>query len=109
MPPDLLRLAWCSCNRRAERKLTSLVRPARRCVATSRRGQTSDMNEHAHTDEHWHGACGAGIFHAMFRLIAVSDLYGPARAIEWAQSLVDDPQLLSAFAHAAERPIASGR
>ncbi len=30
------------------------------------------MNEQQHTDERWHGACGAGIFHAMFRLIAVS-------------------------------------
>ena len=63
-------------------------------------GQTNDMNERTHTDEHWHGACAAGIFHAMFRLIAVSDLYGPERAVEWAQSLVDDPDLLSAFAHA---------
>lgn len=64
------------------------------------------MNEQAHTDEHWHGACGAGIFHAMFRLVAVSDLYGPARAVEWAQSLVDDPDLLSAFAHTSGRPTA---
>ena len=65
-----------------------------------------DVNEHEHTDEHWQGACGAGIFHAVFRLIAIADLYGPARAMEWAQSLIDDPELLSAFAHAPERPIA---
>ena len=65
-----------------------------------------DVNENEHTDEHWHGACSAGIFHAVFRLIAISDLYGPARAIEWAQSLIDDPELLLAFAHAPERPIA---
>ena len=61
------------------------------------------MNEHEHTDEHWQGACGDGIFHAIFRLIAISDLYGSARAIEWARSLIDDPELLSAFAHASER------
>ena len=41
----------------------------------------------------------AGIFRAVFRLTAVSDLYGPDRAIEWAQSLLDDPELLRAFAH----------
>ena len=64
------------------------------------------MSDQEHTDEHWDSACGAGIFHAMFRLIAVSDLYGPERAIEWAQSLVDDPELLDAFAHAPHRPIA---
>jgi hypothetical protein len=64
------------------------------------------MNEHEHTDEYWQGACGAGIFHAVFRLIAIADLYGPARAMEWAQSLLDDPELLSAFAHGPERPIA---
>jgi hypothetical protein len=44
-----------------------------------------------------------GIFRAVFRLIAISDLYGPERAVEWAQSLLDDPELLSAFAHASER------
>ena len=64
------------------------------------------MSEQRHNDEQWHGACGAGTFHAVFRLIAIADLYGPERAIEWAQSLVDDPELLSAFAHAPERPIA---
>ena len=62
------------------------------------------MNDQEHTDHYWQGTCGAGIFHAVFRLIAISDLYGPERAIEWAQSLVDDPELLSAFAHAPTRP-----
>ena len=61
------------------------------------------MSEHRHSDEHWRGACAAGIFHAIFRLIAISDLYGPGKSIEWAQSLIDDPELLSAFAHAPER------
>lgn len=64
------------------------------------------MYEQEHTDEHWQGACGAGIFHAIFRLTAIADLYGSERAIEWAQSLVDDPELLSAFAHAPARSIA---
>jgi hypothetical protein len=64
------------------------------------------MNEHNRTDEHWQDACAAGIFHAIFRLIAISELYGSERAIEWAQSLIDDPELLSAFAHAPQRPIA---
>ena len=64
------------------------------------------MDEHEHTDERWHGACSAGMFHAIFRLIAISDLYGAERAIEWAQSLIDDPELLSAFARAPERRVA---
>ena len=64
------------------------------------------MNDQAHTDQQWQHACSAGIFHAIFRLIAIADLYGPERAIEWAQSLVDDQELLSAFAHAPARPIA---
>jgi hypothetical protein len=65
------------------------------------------MNERQHTEKHWHGACGAGVFHAVFRLIAISDLYGPERAIEWAQSLVDDPELLSAFASAPRDALAT--
>jgi hypothetical protein len=64
------------------------------------------MSEHEHDHEHWQDGCGAGTFHAIFRLIAIADLYGPARAIEWAQSLIDDPELLSAFAHGPERAIA---
>jgi hypothetical protein len=64
------------------------------------------VNEHEYTDEYWQGACGAGIFHAIFRLIAISDLYGSEKAIEWAQSLIDDPELLAAFAHGPERPVA---
>src|SRR5256885_16817536 len=51
--------------------------------------------------------CAAAIFHAVFRLISVADLYGPERAIEWAQSLLDDEALLEAFARgsaAADSP-----
>lgn len=61
------------------------------------------MTEHEHTDEHCQGEGGGGTFHAIFRLIAIADLYGPARAIEWAQSLIDDPDLLSAFSRAEQR------
>lgn len=39
------------------------------------------------------------IFRAVFRLTAIADLYGPDRAVEWAQTLLDDPDLLRAFAH----------
>jgi hypothetical protein len=72
-------------------------------VAAPGSGQTKHMNEHEHTDGHWEDPRGSGVFRAVFRLIAISDLYGPERAIEWAPSLLDDPDLLSAFAHAPER------
>ena len=64
------------------------------------------MNDRRHTDKLGQGACGVGIFHAIFRLIAISDLYGPERALEWAQTLLDDPHLLLAFAHGPTRPVA---
>lgn len=64
------------------------------------------MNDQERIDEQWQGPSGAGIFHAIFRLIAISDLYGPERAVEWGRSLIDDPELLSAFANAPRRPIA---
>ena len=44
-------------------------------------------------------ACADAIFRTVFRVTSIADLYGPDRAIEWAQSLLDDPELLSAFAH----------
>lgn len=58
------------------------------------------MHERAPLDQARHSDGGAGTFHAVFRLLAIADLYGPERAIEWAQSLVDDRDLLSAFARA---------
>jgi hypothetical protein len=48
----------------------------------------------------------AGTFHAVFRMLAIADLYGPERAIEWAQTLLDDPELLAAFATLPTRPAA---
>jgi hypothetical protein len=52
-------------------------------------------------------ACEAAIFLAVFRLISISDLYGSVRAVEWAESLLDDPKLLAAFAHPQRRRIAA--
>jgi hypothetical protein len=45
-------------------------------------------------------------FHAIFRLLAIADLYGPERAIEWAQTLLDDPELLAAFSTLPRHPAA---
>jgi hypothetical protein len=59
-----------------------------------------------HTEELWQGGCGGGIYHSMFRMIAIADLYGPERAIQWAQTLLDDPELLSAFSNLPTRPAA---
>jgi len=50
-------------------------------------------------------ACARGIYNVIFRLISISDLYGSGRAVEWAQSLLDDPELLAAFAHARRDPL----
>ena len=47
-------------------------------------------------------ACRAGIFYAVFRLTAIAELYGPKRALDWAQSLLDDPELLTALARAGD-------
>ena len=57
-----------------------------------------------HTDALWQEGRGAGIFHATFRILAIADLYGPKRAIEWARTLLDDPELFTAFA-APRRPV----
>jgi hypothetical protein len=43
-------------------------------------------------------ACARTIYNVVFRLTSISELYGPDRAVEWAQSLLDDPELLAAFA-----------
>jgi hypothetical protein len=43
-------------------------------------------------------ALEVGLYHALFKICALSDLDGPERSLEWAQSLVDDEQLLAAFA-----------
>ena len=56
------------------------------------------MNYRKRTDDRWQAGCGAGIFHAIFRVTAIADLYGPERAVEWAETLLDDPHLLAAFA-----------
>ena len=50
-------------------------------------------------------ACARRIFNVIFRLISISDLYGSGRAVEWAQSLLDDPELLEGFAHPRMDPL----
>ncbi|HKO28158.1 MAG TPA: hypothetical protein VJU80_11920, partial [Solirubrobacteraceae bacterium] len=47
------------------------------------------------------GQGSRAIFLTIFRLTSISDLYGPRKAVEWAESLLDDPQLLKAFARAS--------
>jgi hypothetical protein len=64
------------------------------------------MNEDKRIAEARQAACGAGIFHAIFRLTAISDLYGPETAVEWAESLLDDPKLLMAFARSPDNTAA---
>ena len=39
-----------------------------------------------------------GVYYALFKVVSTRDLAGEDRAIEWAQSLLDDPALLEAFA-----------
>ena len=60
------------------------------------------MNAHESITEINRDACRAGIFHAAFRLTAIAELYGPKRAVDWAQSLLDDPELLTALARAGD-------
>jgi hypothetical protein len=44
-----------------------------------------------------------GVHAALFKVVAVADLQDPEAAIEWAQSVIDDPELLAAFAERAVR------
>jgi hypothetical protein len=37
------------------------------------------------------------VFYALFRIVEVAEYSGPEQAIEWAQSVLGDPQLLHAF------------
>lgn len=52
-------------------------------------------------DEHAENLCGfvrAGAFYALFKLLTVAELAGPARALEWGEALLEDDELLAAFA-----------
>jgi hypothetical protein len=62
------------------------------------------MNESASTTSLAEAASDTGIFRAMFRLTAIADLYGPDCAVEWAQSLLDDPKLRMAFVRPGPPP-----
>jgi ABC-type branched-subunit amino acid transport system substrate-binding protein len=62
----------------------------------AQQGTMVSINESA-TSDPGEAACDTGIFRAMFRLTAIAELYGPEQAVEWAQSLLDDPKLRMAF------------
>ncbi len=38
------------------------------------------------------------VFFALFRAVEIEELSGPAKAVEWARGMVDDPVLRRAFA-----------
>ena len=44
-----------------------------------------------------------GVHAALFKVVAAAELQGAEAAIEWAQSVLDDPDLLAAFAERAVR------
>jgi hypothetical protein len=44
-----------------------------------------------------------GVYAALFKVVSSADLSGPEAAVEWAQSVLDDQQLLAAFAERAVR------
>jgi hypothetical protein len=45
----------------------------------------------------------AGVHAALFKVVATADLKGPDAAVEWAESVLDDRELLAAFAERAVR------
>ena len=45
----------------------------------------------------------AGVHAALFKVVSTADLKDPESAVEWAQSVLDDEQLLAAFAERAVR------
>jgi hypothetical protein len=48
-------------------------------------------------------SASAAVHAALFKVISTADLNGPEAALAWAQSVLDDPQLLAAFADRAVR------
>jgi len=42
-------------------------------------------------------AIAEGLHFALFRITAIADLVGPAKAVEWGQSVLDDDELRAAF------------
>ena len=38
-----------------------------------------------------------GAFYALFKVVAVADLAGPERAVEWARTAIEDKKLLQGF------------
>jgi hypothetical protein len=50
-------------------------------------------------------AIGASLYLALFRVAAIADLEGPERAVEWAQSVLDDDRLRAAFVAGVSREL----
>jgi hypothetical protein len=40
---------------------------------------------------------GESLYYALFRVAAIAELEGPAKAVEWAESVLDDGDLREAF------------
>jgi hypothetical protein len=53
-------------------------------------------------------AIGETLYLALFRVAAIADLKGPAKAIEWAQSVLDDDRLRAAFVAGAGARLSPG-
>jgi hypothetical protein len=63
-------------------------------VARALAGYSEPMTIEPHEQD----PLAAGIYYALFKVVSVSDLAGPEKAIEWAQSALDDEVLLRSFA-----------
>ena len=55
------------------------------------------MSPPSHTSTPCSSATFRSLYLALFRVTAIADLEGPDRAVEWAQSMLDDEQLRAAF------------
>ncbi len=49
------------------------------------------------------GSVSTGVHAALFKVVAIADLKGADEAVAWAQSVLDDEQLLASFAERAVR------
>jgi hypothetical protein len=45
-----------------------------------------------------HDPAVQAVYYALFRVIEIAELSGRAKALQWAESLIDDPELRRAFA-----------
>jgi hypothetical protein len=54
-------------------------------------------------------AAEESVYLALFKVTAIADLESPERAVEWAQSLLEDEQLRAAFVAGVESELAASR